>query len=235
MTSIAHAPVTTDLPNRPEGFLPTTRVRAGGAALVTGGALCVTGGTLHPIVDGRSHSVDALTAPLSPLAQVLLAVGTVLLILGLPTLHGWLDGRIGRLGSIGLLAYLLGNLVTAGAHLVVEVFVAQPLAADPATAGLISDDDSMLGTTAFDAVNGVGGVVMLAGIAAFGVGLLRSGAVPRWIGALTTVGMLGFFLPIPATQFLSGFVYEAPRGIAIAALGVLMLRSRRRSVSLSGQ
>lgn len=224
MTSIAQAVVTTDLPDR-QGFHPTTRVRAGGAALIAGGALCIAGGTLHPIVDGRSHSVDALTAPLSPGAQVLLAVGTVLLILGLPVLHAWLSGRIGRLGSVGLVAYLLGNLVSAGAHLVVEVFVAHPLAADPATAGLIADDDSMLATSAFGAVNGVGGVVMLAGMAAFGVGLLRSRIVPRWIGVLTTLGMLGFFLPIPATQFLSGFVYEAPRGVAVLALGVLMLRS----------
>jgi hypothetical protein len=54
---------------------------------------------------------------------------------------------------------------------------------------------------------------------------VRSGAVPRWIGVLTTVGMIGFFLPIPATQFLSGLVYEAPRGVAILALGVVMLRS----------
>lgn len=224
MTSIAPAPVTTDLPG-PRGFSPATRTRAGGAALVAGGALCIVGGTLHPIVDGRAHSVAALTSPLSPVAQVLIAVGTVLLILGLPVLHGWLGGRIGRVGSVGLLAYLLGNLVTAGAHLVVEVFVAHPLASDPATTGLIADDDSMLGTTAFDAVNGVGGIVMLAGMAAFGVGLVRSGAVPRWIGVLTTVGMIGFFLPIPATQFLSGLVYEAPRGVAILALGVVMLRS----------
>jgi hypothetical protein len=224
MTSIASAPVTTDVPGL-QSFSPATRIRAGGAALVAGGALCIVGGTLHPIVDGKSHSVAALTAPFSPIAQVLLAVGTVLLILGLPVLHGWLDGRIGRLGSVGLLAYLLGNLVTAGAHLVVEVFVAHPLAADPATAGLISDDDSMLGTVAFDAVNQVGGIVMLAGMAALGVGLLRSGAVPRWIGVLTTAGMVGFFLPIPPMQFVAGLLYEGPRGLAVIALGVLMVRS----------
>lgn len=41
---------------------------------------------------------------------------------------------------------------------------------------------------------------------------------------LTVVGMVGFMPPIPAVAGISGFIYEAPRGIAIAAIGILMTR-----------
>ncbi|MEV0299443.1 hypothetical protein [Nocardia sp. NPDC050710] len=82
----------------------------------------------------------------------------------------------------------------------------------------------MIGTTAFLVFNQGGGMVMLAGMGLLGASMLRNRTVPRWIAILTLVGMVGFFLPIPATQGISGFIYEAPRGIAVAALGVLMMR-----------
>jgi hypothetical protein len=65
---------------------------------------------------------------------------------------------------------------------------------------------------------------MMAGMAMLGAGTLRNRTVPRWIAVLTVTGMVGFFLPIPAVQGLSGFMWEAPRGIAVAAIGVLMMR-----------
>lgn len=201
-----------------------TVLRLSGAALTSGGVLCIAGGTLHPIVAGKGHSVAALTAPGTPIAQVLLGIGTVLLVLGLPGMYAWLRPRIGTAGFAGLLCYLLGNIVTATAHLTVELFVAHPFAADPATAHLIAENDQMLDSTAFVLVNQGGGLVMLAGMALLGASLLRHRAVPRWIAVLTLAGMAGFFLPIPAVQGFSGFLYEAPRGIAVAAIGVLMLR-----------
>ncbi|MFC8527147.1 hypothetical protein [Nocardia sp. NPDC057227] len=201
-----------------------TVLRLCGAALTSGGALCIAGGTLHPIVAGKGHSVEALTSPGTPIAQVLLGIGTVLLVLGLPGMYAWLRPRIGIAGFVGLLCYLLGNIVTATGHLTVELFVAHPFAADPATAHLIADNDQMLDSTAFVLFNQLGGLVMLGGMALLGASLLRNRAVPRWIAVLTLVGMAGFFLPIPAVQGFSGFLYEAPRGIAVAAIGVLMLR-----------
>ena len=202
-------------------------LKMSGTALAIGGALCIAGGTLHPIVDGKGHSVEALTAAGTPWAQALLGTGTLLLILGLPGMYSWLAPKIGVVGFIGTLAYLIGNIVTAGGHLIVELFVAHPLAENPETAHLIADDDTMLGTTAFAVLNTGGAMVMLGGMALLGFSLLKSKAVPSWIGALTLLGMVGFFLPIPATQGLSGFIYEAPRGIAIAAIGILMIRRPR--------
>lgn len=198
--------------------------RLSGSALTFGGLACIAGGTLHPIVDGEAHSVQALQGAGAPWAQILLAIGTTLLLLGLPGMYAWLAPRIGIAGLIGLVAYAVGNLVTATGHLTIELFVAYPFAHDPDKAALIAADDSMLGTTAFELLNTVGGLVMLAGMGIFGVSLIRNRAVPLWIGILTVVGMVGFMLPIPAIAGISGFIYEAPRGIAIAAIGVLMLR-----------
>ncbi|MFE0748369.1 hypothetical protein [Gordonia sp. NPDC058843] len=198
--------------------------RLSGSALTLGGLACIAGGTLHPIVDGEAHSVEALQGAGAPWAQILLAIGTTLLLLGLPGMYAWLAPRIGIAGLIGLVAYAIGNLVTATGHLTVELFVAYPFAHDPERAALIATDDSMLGTPAFELLNTVGGLVMLAGMGIFGASLIRNRAVPLWIGVLTVVGMVGFMLPIPAVAGISGFIYEAPRGIAIAAIGILMIR-----------
>ncbi|MET7770089.1 hypothetical protein [Nocardia sp. NPDC005366] len=202
-----------------------TVLRLCGAALSVGGTLCIAGGTLHPIVAGKGHSVEALTSsPGTPIAQTLLGIGTILLVLGLPGMYAWLRPRLGLAGFIGAVSYLVGNIVTATGHLTVELFVAYPFASDPDTAHLIADNDNMIDTTAFALFNTVGGLVMLAGMGLLGASMVRNHAVPRWIALLTLVGMVGFFLPIPATAGLSGFIYEAPRGIAVAALGVLMMR-----------
>ncbi|MCK8614098.1 hypothetical protein [Gordonia sp. C13] len=195
-----------------------------GASLVSAGASCIAGGTLHPIVDGKAHSAEALQGAGSPWAQILIAVGTTLLLLGLPGMYAWLAPRIGIAGFVGLLAYALGNLTTATGHLTVEVFVAQPYATDPSKAWLIADNDMMLDSTAFELLNTIGGLVMLAGMGLLGVSLIRNRAVPLWIGVLTVVGMVGFMLPIPAVAGFSGLLYEAPRGIAVIAIGVLMIR-----------
>jgi hypothetical protein len=195
-----------------------------GTALGIGGALCIAGGIIHPIVDGKGHSVAALTSPGTPVAQILLGAGTVLLVLGLPGMYAWMRPRIGMAGFIGILCYLLGNIVTATGHLTVELFVAHPLAADPQTAHLIADNDTMIDTAAFAMFNTIGGLIMLIGMGLLGASLLRNRTVPRWIAVLTLLGMVGFFLPLPAVAGISGFIYEAPRGIAIAAIGILMLR-----------
>lgn len=201
-----------------------TLLRGGGAALAVAGVACIAGGTAHPIVAGKGHSVEALTSPGTPIAQTLIGLGTLALILGLPVMYAWMRPRLGPVGFAGVLAYLVGNIVTATGHLTVELFVAYPFASDPATAHLIAGNDNMIDTTAFALFNGIGGAVMLLGMALLGGSMLRNATVPRWIAILTLVGMVGFFLPIPATAGLSGFVYEAPRGIAVIAIGVLMMR-----------
>ncbi len=217
-------PTPTTGDNRTIGPSRETVLRMSGAALAIAGPLCIAGGTLHPIVARKSHSVEALTSPGAPIAQILLGIGTVLLILGLPGMYAWMRPRLGTAGFIGTVCYLVANVVTATGHLTVELFVAYPFAADSATAHLIADNDNMIDTTAFALFNIIGALLLLAGMGLLGASMLRNNTVPRWIAVLTLLAGVGFFLPIPATQGLTGFVYEAPRGIVVAAIGVLMLR-----------
>ncbi|MEE3850820.1 hypothetical protein VZC37_10790 [Gordonia sp. LSe1-13] len=211
----------------PGGPSRETVLRMCGTALSISGVLTLTGGVLHPIVDGEAHSVAALTAPGTPLAQSLIGIGTVLVILGLPGMYAWMRPRIGMAGFIGILTYLIANIVTGAAHLTIEMFVAHPLAENPETAHLIADNGHMIESRGVEMLNVVGGAAMLLGMALLGASLLRNRTVPRWIAILTLLGMAGFFLPIPAVQGISGFIYEAPRSIAFAAIGVLMVRHPR--------
>jgi hypothetical protein len=109
--------------------------RLAGRLLIISFVLCLIGGMTHPIVAGNAHSAESLTSAASPYAQYLLLAGTVGLLIGLPILYGHFAVRLGRLGLVGTVLYLVGNATCAMAHLVVESMVAVPLAADAATRG----------------------------------------------------------------------------------------------------
>ena len=63
--------------------------RLSGAAAIAAGPLCVLGGVLHPVEDGQAHNVEALLTP-HDFGSFALLLGTVLLLLGLPGVYGWL-------------------------------------------------------------------------------------------------------------------------------------------------
>ncbi|MET1004455.1 MAG: hypothetical protein ABWX96_02840 [Propionibacteriaceae bacterium] len=197
--------------------------RLAGRLLVIAFLLCFAGGLTHPIVDGQAHSVDSLNSPASPWAQYLILAGTVALLIGLPLLYAHLAPRLGWLGLIGTALYLVGNATCAMAHLVVESMVAVPLAADPATAGLVPADGTLFPSSAFQATQMVGGPLLLLGQLLLGIAVLRA-KFPRWIGVLLVVGAVLAVLPIPEVAVVPGFTFELPRGLAVAALGLLMVR-----------
>src|SRR5690349_2158709 len=91
-----------------------------GVALVGAVVLSLIGGVIHPIVVGESHSVAALTAPASPYAQLLIYLGALLLMVGLPGMFVWPSPHVGTAGLVGIALYFLGNAVSAQGHLVVE-------------------------------------------------------------------------------------------------------------------
>lgn len=197
--------------------------RLAGRLLVAAFLLCFVGGLTHPIVDGQAHSVDSLTAPGSPWAQYLILAGTVALLIGLPLLYAHLAPRLGRLGLIGTALYLVGNATCAMAHLIVEAMVAVPLATDPATAGLVPVDGTLFPSPAFTVTQMVGGPLLLLGQLLLGIAVLRA-QLPRWTGVLLVVGAVLALVPIPEVAVLPGFTFELPRGLAVAALGLMMVR-----------
>jgi hypothetical protein len=189
--------------------------------------LSLAGGMTHPIVAGESHSVAALTAPSTPYPQLLIYAGALLLMLGLPAMFVFLAPHVGKLGMAGIIGYFVANAVSVQGHLVVEAFVAPAIANDPAAQHLISSDGLIIASSSFAALQMIGGVVFMASLLLIGIGLLRARAFPRWIGALAVAGALLLAVPLPEVPVLTGLQIELFRGLAVASIGVLMIRAAR--------
>ena len=208
---------------------PTTLYRLSAAALVLSFVTSLLGGVLHPVIDGQSHSIEVFLAQRSPEAQYLIYVGALFLMLGLPGGYLYFREELGRLGFIGVVGYMLGNALSAMSHLVVEAFVAPTLAADPDGRQLISDQGEIFDGTAFVTLQVVGGLVFVASLLLVGVALIRARGIPTWIGVILVVGTVPLLVPFPELPGLTGIIVELPRGLTVAALGVLILRRTRTS------
>lgn len=205
----------------------STLRRLSGLATIAAGPLCVIGGLLHPVVEGQAHSPAAL-ATSHTLGSGALLAGTVLLLLGLPGVYGRIGARLGVLGLVGYVLYFLGNLLSAVPHLVLMTFAAGDVAHDHAE--LVSAHDAVLGVPAFEAEQLVSGFALMIGLLVFGVALVRSRAVPRWVGWTGVAGGLVMLVPIPATPVVSGLQIELLRAVMVVALGVLAVRDARASI-----
>jgi hypothetical protein len=76
----------------------------------------------------------------------------------------------------------------------------------------------------------VGGPVLLLGQILLGVAVIRSRSLPRWPGALLIVGGMLAPVPLPEIAALAGVLFELPRGLAVAALGWIMLTETQPAV-----
>lgn len=207
----------------------TSLYRLSAACLIGSFVLSLTGGILHPIVDGQSHSVETFLAPRSPEAQYLIYAGAVLLMLGLPGGYLFVRDRVGRLGFVGFALYMVGNALSAMAHLVVEAFVGPALAADPDARHLVPDSGEIVDSSSFVALQVVGGLVLVVGLLLIGVSLVRAPGLPTWVGIFAIVGALAVMVPFPEREVLTGLLVELPRGTLVAVLGLLVLRGTRLS------
>jgi hypothetical protein len=207
---------------------PTTLRRLAGGTLVAQFGLCLAGGLLHPVVDGRAHSPDALLAPLAPASWTLLLTGTVLLVMAMPAAVSYLAPHVGRVGTVAALVHLAALLVVVVPHLAVESMVAPVLAADPRAVALVDPADGIVDSPLFLAVQTVGGLVMMLSLAVLGVTVVRS-SLPTWIGIAMIAALVLIVTPLPVAPLLTGLQVEVPRGLAMAGVGLLLLRSARRS------
>ena len=202
---------------------PLTLRRLSGGAAVAAGPLCILGGMLHPIEDGQAHNAAALASS-HAFGSVALLVGTVLLLVGLPGVYGWLAPRLGTLGLIGYLLYFVGNLLNAIPHLVIMGFAGNDLAHHPE---MISDKDVILAAPGFETEQIISGIGFIVGLFIFGIALLRGRGVPRWLGWAGVAGAVLLFVPLPVMTVVSGLQIELLRGLLIIGLGLLAIRSTR--------
>lgn len=206
---------------------PSLLYRLSGVSVIVAFIFNLIGGTFHPVIDGWAHSVDALSEPFNPYAQYFLLIGTLLQFLGLPAVYVWVSKKAGLLGLVGFVLYFFGGMLVILPHLTVEAFVSVPISKNHDAAHfLIPSDDSLFANPAFQNLQMVAGLVFMVSMLLIGTALLKSRAVPLWIGVVMTLGALILLAPIPQAPVLTGLVVEIPRGLAIAAIGVLMLKGR---------
>jgi hypothetical protein len=198
---------------------PTTLTRLSGLALILAAALSLAGGTLHPVIGGESHGAAALALPGFASAHLLLYLGGVTLLLGLPGLYARIAPRAGVLGLVGFVLYFVTNATLTTFLPAYEAFVASVLAADPATRDLVAPGGVIPNSTSFAVLQGVGGPLYMLGLLLLGIAVARSRVLPRWSGVLMAVAPIFLLLPVPEMPVLTGLLIELPRGLAVAAMG----------------
>ncbi|MEV4132956.1 hypothetical protein AB0J72_12420 [Dactylosporangium sp. NPDC049742] len=207
---------------------PLTLRRLSDAAAFAAGPLCIIGGLLHPIEEGHAHSPEALLQP-HTLGSAALLAGTVLLLFALPGVYGWVAPRAGKLGLAGFVLYFLGNLLSAVPHLVLMTFAASDLAEHHP--GMVSEQDAVIAAPAFETEQIVAGIGLVLGLLVFSIGVVRAQGLPRWVGWTGIAGAVAVFVPLPVLPVVTGLQIELLRGVMLAGLGLLAIRSARSATT----
>ena len=87
----------------------TTLTRLSGLALMAAFALTLIGGILHPVIGGDSHAAPSLAQPFFPTAHLLVFLGEICLLMGLPALYASIAPRTGLLGLSGFVLYFFAR------------------------------------------------------------------------------------------------------------------------------
>jgi hypothetical protein len=197
----------------------TTLTRLSGLALMAAFVFALTGGILHPVIGGDSHAAPSLAQPLFPTAHLLVFLGEICLLMGLPGLYASIAPRTGLLGLSGFVLYFFANATLASFVTAYEAFIVPVLAADPVTSALVVPGGAIPSSTPFAVLQGVGGLVYMLGLVVLGMAVFRSRVMPRWTGALMAASPIFLLLPIPEAPILTGLLIELPRGLAVAGMG----------------
>lgn len=203
-----------------------TLYRLSGLALMAAFIFSLTGGLLHPIVGHESHSVASMSHPGFPAAHLLVFLGGAFLLVGLPGLYARIAPKAGILGLVGFALYFLANATIVQGFAAHEAFVAPVLASDPATSGVLGPGGALASSAPFALLQGLGGVALMLGMLLLGISIVRSGIFPAWAGALLAAAPVLLLAPVPETPVLTGLLIEAPRGLAVAAIGYALFNRR---------
>lgn len=193
-------------------MLPSPLTRLAAPMSLIAGIFIVVAQLMMLPFDPKDH-VATSTDPVFQLAGGVYIVGFLALMLALIGAYGWGVHKAGRLGVIAFVTAIVGTMLLGG-DLWFETF-AIPWLADEAPTSLDTDPTTVLAIGAFASY-----VSFAVGWALFGIASLRSGAFPKSISvAIVVSGIIGF------QALLAPFAI--PIGLAIASLGVWMIRSRR--------
>jgi len=195
----------TDVPQSPLARL------AGPIALAAGALMTVQQLVMFPIVD-RSQLEATMDHPLFVPSAITYVVAFCGLLIALVAVYAWQANRASTFGVIGFVAALVGTLLLAG-DAWFEAF-AVPWLADVAPEAL-HKPSGLLMIGAFTSY-----VLFAGGWVLFALASLRARAFPAAISvAILVGGVVGFYALVPP--------FAVPLGLAIAWLGVWMLRTTR--------
>jgi hypothetical protein len=177
------------------------RAGIGGMAVVAGALAYV----LHIVVRSMlTAGVDPVTSAEAPLwvpVNALGAVGSALVMIGLPAVADRIAARVGRAGLTGL-ALIALSWIFFGPFLSLHGALVQPWLAAEAPR-LLSDSSAT--PVGFVVAFALGLIAWLAGAVMLAIPLVKDRGEPRWIG---------YLLPASAFWFLVGSFVIAPDGPA---------------------
>jgi hypothetical protein len=150
--------------------------------------------------------------------SVLYLAGFCVLMFALIAVHGRQAHRAGRLGTFGFSAAILGTMMLGG-DLWFESFAVPWLAEGPLPAVLQSTPSILFALGALSSY-----WLFAIGWVAFGVASLRARVFPVWISIFIVVGGIAGYQALLAP-------WGIPLGLAIATLGVWLLRRPRSSAT----
>ena len=157
----------------------STLTRLSGLALMAAFALALTGGILHPVVGGDSHASFSLTQPLFPTAHLLIFLGEICLLFGLPGLYASIAPRTGLLGLLGFVLYFFANAALASFVSAYETFIVSVLATEPMTSNLVAPGGAISSSAPFAVLQEVGGLMYMLGLVVLGIAIFRK-TKPTW-------------------------------------------------------
>jgi hypothetical protein len=164
--------------------------------------------------DPKDH-VATSSAPLFQVGGVVYLLGFFSLMTALIASYQWQQARAGRFGQFAKLAAMVGTMRLGGDHWF-ETF-AVPWLADQAPGALDTEPTVLLALGAISSY-----LLFAIGWVLYGVASLRARVFPVAVSAGLVVGGIVGFSALLAP-------YGVPLGIALAALGVWMIRNPQRA------
>ncbi len=204
--------MTVEVPDRGSRS-PVARL-TGPLALAAGLLITIAQLVMLPF-DPKDH-VPTSQSPVFQLGGVVYMAGFVVLMLALVGAYAWQARRAGRFGLLAFGAAVVGTMMLGG-DLWFETFAVPSIADGPAAGRVLGADPSVL--LALGAISSY--LLFAVGWAAFGVASYRAKVFPKTISiALVVGGVVGFQALLAP--------WAIPLGLAVAALGVWMIRTTRK-------
>ena len=206
-------------------------IRWAGLAAIGAGILYIAIQAIHPL-----DVLSSVTTAQWAITHYLSIVMDLLAMLGIAGLYA---RQVEKSGWLGLAGYLLFSLFWAFsmAFHFTEAFISPAVAnvAPKFAEGLLGVVTSTPGEISLGAlptvymVTGIAGYLL--GGLLFGIATFRAGILPRWAGALLTLGTLLPILGSSLVQHPYDRIFAVPVGLALAWLGYALWSERREQVS----